>query len=106
MNDESFMQEALKVSEQRIRSENSPFAAVVVKDGKVISRAHNTVVTETDPTAHAEMTAIRRACKDLGRFHLEDCTLYTTNEPCPMCFFSRVMTKSQMRFAGSLLRQK
>ncbi|WP_456404193.1 nucleoside deaminase [Hydrogenimonas sp.] len=66
--------------------DGGPFGAVIVKDGKVIARGHNMVVKTNDPTAHAEIVAIRRASKKLGSFHLEGCILYVTGEPCPMCF--------------------
>ncbi len=63
-----------------------PFGAVIVLDGEIISSAHNEVISSFDPTAHAEVTAIRRASKKLSRFDLSDCTIYSTCEPCPMCF--------------------
>ncbi len=63
-----------------------PFGCVIVRDGEVIARGHNEVVRTNDPTAHAEMVAIRRASKRLKSFSLEGCTLYVTGEPCPMCF--------------------
>jgi len=87
MTDEDYMREALKISEESINGGNSPFAAIIVnKEGEIVGRGHNSVVTDYDPTAHAETNAIRDACKRLKRFWLEECTLYTTNEPCPMCF--------------------
>jgi guanine deaminase len=63
-----------------------PFGAVVVQAGRVIATGHNNVVATDDPTAHAEILAIRSACRALGRFELSDCELYTTCEPCPMCY--------------------
>lgn len=63
-----------------------PFGAVIVKDGKVISRGHNHVVVNNDPTCHGEIDAIRKACKKLKTFDLTGCELYTTGYPCPMCF--------------------
>jgi guanine deaminase len=66
-------------------NEGGPFGAAVVLKGRVISRAHNEVLKSKDPTAHAEILAIRRASKKLGRFELSDCIIYTTCEPCPMC---------------------
>ena len=63
-----------------------PFGAVIVKDGKVISRAHNMVLANNDPTAHGEIQAIRAACKRLNTFDLTGCEIYTTGYPCPMCF--------------------
>lgn len=67
-------------------SHGGPFGAVIVKDNKIIARAHNQVILNNDPTDHAEMIAIRKAAKALGRFDLSDCELYTSCEPCPMCF--------------------
>ncbi len=66
--------------------DGGPFGAVVVKDSKIIARGHNKVVSTHDPTAHAEIVAIREAAKVLMRFDLSDCELYTTCEPCPMCY--------------------
>ena len=66
--------------------DGGPFGAVIVKDGVVVAQAHNEVLKNNDPTAHAEILAIRRACTQIEHFHLEDCVLYTTGEPCPMCF--------------------
>jgi guanine deaminase len=62
-----------------------PFGAVIVKDGEIISTAHNEVLTSKDPTAHAEILAIRRASQELKQFDLSDCEIYTTSQPCPMC---------------------
>lgn len=67
------------------KGEGGPFGAVVVKDGTVVAGAHNRVVATNDPTAHAEMLAIREACRKLGSFHLRGCEIFTTCEPCPMC---------------------
>ncbi|CAD6192942.1 unnamed protein product [Caenorhabditis auriculariae] len=65
--------------------DGGPFGAVVVKDGKVVATGHNMVLITNDPTAHAEVTAIRNACKVLGKFELVGCQLYTSCYPCPMC---------------------
>lgn len=65
--------------------DGGPFGAVVVRDGRVIGEGWNRVVAACDPTAHAEVAAIRAACAALGHFHLPDCTLYASSEPCPMC---------------------
>lgn len=65
--------------------DGGPFGAVIVKDNKIIARAHNTVLKSKDPTAHAEVNAIRKACKKLNTHDLEGCILYTSAEPCPMC---------------------
>jgi len=68
------------------KGHGGPFGAVIVKDNEIIAQAHNEVINNNDPTDHAEMIAIRRAAKKLGRFDLSDCELYTSCEPCPMCF--------------------
>ncbi len=67
-------------------NEGGPFGCVIVKDGKIIGRGNNKVTSHNDPTAHAEVMAIRDACKNLNTFQLEGCTIYTSCEPCPMCF--------------------
>jgi tRNA(Arg) A34 adenosine deaminase TadA len=67
------------------RNEGGPFGAVVVKDGQIIGKGNNRVTSSNDPTAHAEVEAIRDACRHLGSFQLEGCVLYTSCEPCPMC---------------------
>jgi tRNA(Arg) A34 adenosine deaminase TadA len=85
MNHDQFMRKVLEVSNKSIESGSSPFAAIIVKDGEIVSEGYNRVVLDNDPSAHAEIVAIRAACKKLNHFHLTGCTLYTTNEPCPMC---------------------
>lgn len=87
MNDNiNFMKEAIRLAEENVRSNRGgPFGAVVVKEGKIIARGVNQVTTSNDPTAHAEVVAIRAACKALNSFRLEDCIVYTSCEPCPMC---------------------
>ena len=80
------MSEAIALSQHNIQNGNGgPFAAVVVKDGVIIARGANHVTSHNDPTAHAEIVAIREACRELGTFQLTGCTVYTTCEPCPMC---------------------
>ncbi|HPE39782.1 MAG TPA: nucleoside deaminase [Bacteroidales bacterium] len=86
MKHEDFMKEAFKEAFQGMRNnEGGPFGAVVVLDGKIIGRGNNKVTSTNDPTAHAEVVAIRNACKELEQFHLPDATIYATSEPCPMC---------------------
>lgn len=81
-----FMQEAISLSLTSVRSgKGGPFGAVIVKDGAIIARAHNQVTSTNDPTAHAEIVAIRQACQVLNDFQLTGCELYTSCEPCPMC---------------------
>jgi guanine deaminase len=86
MSQESFMQEAIQLAEDGMRAgRGGPFGCVVVRQGKIVARGSNRVTSTNDPTAHAEVTAIREACHDLGTFQLTDCELYTSCEPCPMC---------------------
>lgn len=84
--EEKFMMEAIQLSRQAIdNNEGGPFGCIVVKDDKIVGRGNNKVLATNDPTAHAEITAIRDACKNLGTFQLDDCEIYTSCEPCPMC---------------------
>lgn len=83
--DKKFMRKAIALSIQNIQKGGGPFGAVIVKDGKVIATGVNRVTKNTDPTAHAEVTAIRKASKKLGTFDLAGCDIYTSCEPCPMC---------------------
>jgi tRNA(Arg) A34 adenosine deaminase TadA len=83
---EKFMREAIRLSLTKMRGNHGgPFGAIVVRDGKIVGRGWNQVTSTNDPTAHAEIVAIRAACKRLTTFHLADCELYTSCEPCPMC---------------------
>ncbi len=82
----AFMSQAIELSIENVRSgRGGPFAAVVVKDGKIIAQGTNLVTSTNDPTAHAEIVAIRQASRALGNFQLSGCEMYTTCEPCPMC---------------------
>jgi len=84
--DSFFMKEAIEESRKSItKKEGGPFGAVIVKDGKVISKAHNTVLKTNDPTMHAEVAAIRKASKKLSSYDLSGCILYSSCKPCPMC---------------------
>ena len=83
---DQFMREAIDLSRQNTRDgKGGPFAAVIVKDGTVIARGTNLVTSTNDPTAHAEIVAIREACRTRGSFQLDGCDIYTSCEPCPMC---------------------
>lgn len=83
---DSAMQQAIQSALQGVKAnDGGPFGAAVVKDNQIISVAHNTVLVDKDPTCHAEVNAIRMACKALDTHILSDCELYTTVEPCPMC---------------------
>jgi len=82
---QTFMDEAIRLSRLSINEGGGPFGAVVVKDGEMIAKGINRVTLDNDPTAHAEMVAIRNACRELADFQLTDCILYASCEPCPMC---------------------
>ena len=92
--DEEWMQEASELALKNIDEGGGPFGAVIVKDGKIIGRGANRVTKNLDPTAHAEVMAIREACQTVDSFQLNGATLYTSCEPCPMClsaaYWSRV----------------
>src|SRR5450759_3610939 len=81
----SLIRQAIELAVASVRRDGGPFAALVVKDGVVIATGTNQVTRANDPTAHAEIVAIREACRVLGDFQLADCDLYTSCEPCPMC---------------------
>ena len=86
MNDEFYMRKAIAVAKRGVDKGQTPFGAVIVKNDKVIVAAHNVVWKTKDITAHAEITAIRVACKKLKTVDLSGCAIYSTTEPCPMCF--------------------
>ena len=88
INDQTFMQMAIDRARAGMKDGQSPFGACIVRDGAVICCEHNIVWRDTDATAHAEVTAIRIACKKVGAIRLEGATIYSTTEPCPMCFAS------------------
>ena len=85
MNSDFFMQKAIELSIKNINNNGGPFGCVIVKNNKIISEGVNGVTQNNDPTAHAEIVAIRNACKKLNTFDLSGCELYTSCEPCPMC---------------------
>lgn len=101
--DDDFLARAVELA--RIGSEageGGPFGAVIVHDGRIIAEGWNRVVAAGDPTAHAEIGAIRTACQALGRFHLDGCTLYASSEPCPMCLSAAYWAHiSRIVFANS-----
>jgi len=87
MYEKKFMEEAVRLANECFEAgEGGPFGAVVVKDGVIVGRGRNMVTAINDPTAHAEVQAIREACRNLGTFQLNGCELYASSEPCPMCF--------------------
>jgi tRNA(Arg) A34 adenosine deaminase TadA len=83
--DKIFMQQAIDLSMENVANGGGPFGAVIVRDGKVVATGVNRVTANNDPTAHAEVSAIRAACQKEGSFKLTGCTIYTSCEPCPMC---------------------
>lgn len=96
-----FMKKAVKEALKGVNSnEGGPFGAVIVKDGKVIAKGHNMVLKTNDPTAHAEIVAIRKASKKLKRFDLSDCEIYTSCEPCPMCLSAIYWAKIRKVYYG------
>ncbi len=96
------MQKAIELAIENVSSGGGPFAAVVVRDGKVIAQGANRVASTNDPTAHAEIVAIREACRKLGSFQLAGCEIYTTCEPCPMCLGAIYWARPErVYFAGT-----
>ena len=85
MTKEELMRRAIELSENSVRNGGGPFGAVIAKDGEIIAEGSNKVTINNDPTAHAEVCAIRNACKILNTFELANCVIYTACEPCPMC---------------------
>jgi tRNA(Arg) A34 adenosine deaminase TadA len=86
MDDERYMRQAIEFARAGVACGQTPFGAVIVRDGAILAGEHNAVWAETDPTAHAEIRAIRAACRQAGRIDLSGATIYSTCEPCPMCF--------------------
>lgn len=85
--DNYFMKRAITMAEKGVDANaGGPFGCVIVKDDKIVAEGFNRVTSTNDPTAHAEVVAIRKACKKLKSFQLDDCIIYTSCEPCPMCF--------------------
>ncbi len=100
-NHKTFMARAIELSEENVRNGGGPFGAVIVKDGKTIAEGFNQVATNNDPTAHAEVTAIRNAARVLQSFDLSGCTIYTSCEPCPMCLGAIYWAKIDKMFYGN-----
>lgn len=96
---QKFMREAILLARQGMENnEGGPFGAVIVRNGEIVGRGNNQVTSLNDPTAHAEVVAIRNACKELGNYQLEDCILYTSCEPCPMCLGAIYWARPQKVF--------
>jgi tRNA(adenine34) deaminase len=99
--DEAFMREALRLAHDAVQEDDVPVGAVVVRDGNVIARAANRTLRDQDATAHAELLAIREACRALGRWRLNDCTIYVTLEPCAMCAGAIVLARFERVVFGA-----
>lgn len=99
--DEKFMQQAIDLSIENVATGGGPFGAVIVKDGKVIATGTNRVTANCDPTAHAEVSAIRNACAALKDFKLSGCTVYSSCEPCPMCLSALYWAGVEKIFYGN-----
>ena len=97
--DEYFMERAIEMARKGMNANaGGPFGCVIVKDDTIIAEEHNRVTSTNDPTAHAEIVAIRKACDKLGSFQLDDCIVYTSCEPCPMCFGAIYWARPKMVF--------
>ena len=97
-----FMREAIRLSIEKMQAgHGGPFGAVVVKDGHIIARGFNQVTSTNDPTCHAEVDAIRKACATLNTFQLDECDLYTSCEPCPMCLGAIYWARPRRVFYGN-----
>ncbi len=96
-----FMNQAIDIAIKGVlNNEGGPFGCIILKDGKIIGKGNNKVTSTNDPTAHAEVIAIREACKVLNSFQLEDCVLYTSCEPCPMCLGAIYWARPKKVFYG------
>src|SRR5210317_2320075 len=99
---EKYMREAVNLALQNLNKQNGgPFGAIVVRDGEVIATGVNTVTTDNDPTAHAEINAIRKACSVLKTHQLDDCVLYSSCEPCPMCLSAIYWARPKKIYFGA-----
>ncbi|MFA5649255.1 MAG: nucleoside deaminase, partial [Bacteroidales bacterium] len=98
---QQFMREAIKLSLTNIEQNGGPFGAVIVKDGSIIATGTNRVTANNDPTAHAEITAIRAAAQKISSFDLSGCTIYTSCEPCPMCLAAIYWARIDQIFYGN-----
>jgi len=97
-----FMEEAIALATENVTSgRGGPFGAVIVRDGRIVASGANLVTATNDPTAHAEVTAIRNACSALGTFSLAGCAIYTSCEPCPMCLSAIYWSRCDAIFYGN-----
>ena len=97
----AFMQQAIDLATANIAAGGGPFGAVIVRDGAVIATGVNRVTATNDPTAHAEVTALRAACANLAAFELRGCAIYTSCEPCPMCLAAIYWSRCSYIFFGN-----
>lgn len=99
--DQKFMRRAIDLAKHGMENgAGGPFGCVIVKDDEIIAEGYNSVTSTNDPTAHAEVVAIRKACETLGNFQLDDCTIYTSCEPCPMCLGAIYWARPDRVFYG------
>jgi tRNA(Arg) A34 adenosine deaminase TadA len=94
-NDQHLMRRAIELARASVRAGGGPFGCVIARDGRAIAEGHNRVTLANDPTAHAEIVAIRAACTKLGTFQLDRCTVYASCEPCPMCLGAIYWARAQ-----------
>lgn len=100
--EKKYMKEAIALSKQSLTNDSGgPFGCVIVKDGVIVGRGNNQVTSTNDPTAHAEMVAIRDACKNLNTFQLAGCEVYTSCEPCPMCLGAIYWARPSIIYYGN-----
>jgi tRNA(Arg) A34 adenosine deaminase TadA len=100
--EEKFMHEAIALSKKGLENnEGGPFGCIVVKGDQIVGRGNNKVTSTNDPTAHAEIVAIRDACRNLNAYQLEDCEIYTSCEPCPMCLGAIYWARPKHVFFGN-----
>jgi len=102
--DKTFMKKAIEKAQQGVKKKEAPFGACIVKDGKPLVISHNIVYSSKDSTAHAEINAIRQACRKLKTIDLSGCTIYSTTEPCPMCFSAIHWAKISRIVFGTKIR--
>jgi guanine deaminase len=103
MDKNELMQKAIRLAVENVgNGRGGPFAALVVRDGEIIATGANAVTSANDPTAHAEIVAIRNACSKLGRFELSGCEIYSSSEPCPMCLGAIYWARPDRVYFGAL----
>lgn len=102
METEKLMKQALKEAKKAYEKEEVPIGAIIVKDGKIIARAHNMKEIKKDTTEHAEIRAIKKASKKLGAWRLSECEMYTTLEPCPMCAGAIIQARIKKVYIGAM----